>query len=206
VSPWGSPLAKQLQGDGFVASRTQIVCLHEGVGGRSIDPIFIRTLLKELDPAWIRPWKGSNIIRAVDCGGRGNLIAKIPGELQTCIEMGADTTLMVWADLDDDMDDGNQLRQKFHEEARQNGIADNDFDRVVFVFAKDRLENWIEFLLTGSTDEAQEGCRVKDGKSVAAAAKKLAQICRGKLQGVQFPPSLNWSCQNWRRLVARMNA
>ena len=189
-----------------MASRTQIVCLHEGVQGRSIDPIFIHTLLKELDPAWIRPWKGSNIIRPVDCGGRSNLIARMPGELQTCIEMGADTTLMVWADLDDDMDDGSQLRQKFYEEARRNEIEDNDFDRVVFIFAKDRLENWIEFLLTGSTDEAQEGCRVKDGKSVAAAAKKLAQMCRGQLQGVQLPPSLNWSCQNWRRLVARMNA
>ena len=96
-----------------MASRTQIVCLHEGLRGRSIDPVFIRTLLKELDPAWIRPWKGSNIIRLVDCGGRSNLIAKMPDELQTCIAMGADTTLMVWADLDDDMDDGDQLRQKF---------------------------------------------------------------------------------------------
>lgn len=187
-----------------MASRTQIVCLHEGERGRSIDPVFIRTLLKELDPAWIRPWKGSNIIRPVDCGGRSNLIAKMPEELQTCIAMGADTTLMVWTDLDDDIEDGNQLRQKFYEKARQNGISDNDFDRVVFVFAKDRLENWIEFLLKGSTDEAEEGPRVKDGKPVAAAAKKLAQICKGQLQGVQLPPSLNWSCQNWHRLVARM--
>jgi hypothetical protein len=130
----------------------------------------------------------------------------MPEELQTCIRMGADTTLMVWADLDDDMDDGNQLRQKFKEKARQDGIADNDFDRVVFVFAKDRLENWIEFLLTGSTDEAQEGPRVKNGKTVATAAKKLVQICRGQPQGVQLPPSLNWSCQNWHRLVARMKA
>ena len=56
-------------------------------------------------------------------------------------------------------------------------LRTSDFDRVVFVFAKDRLENWIEFLLTGSTDEAQEGPRVKDGKRVAAAAKTLAQTC-----------------------------
>jgi hypothetical protein len=124
-------------------------------------------------------------------------------ELRTCIEMGADTTLMVWADLDDDMDDGDHLRQKFQEKAGQNGIADADFDRVV---AKDRLENWIEFLLTGSTDEAQEGPRVKDGKRVATAAKKLAQKCKGQLQGDQIPPSLYWSCQNWRRLVARMRS
>ena len=189
-----------------MASRTQIVCLHEGLRGRSIDPVFIRTLLKELGHAWIRQWKGSNIIRTVDCGGRSNLIARMPAELQACIAMGGDTTLMVWADLDHDMSDGNQLRQKFHEEAKQNGIADDDFDRVLFVFAKDRLENWIEFLLKGSTDEAQEGPRVKDGKRVAAAAKTLAQRCKGQLQGVQLPPSLNWSCLNWRRLVERMNA
>src|SRR5215468_6682232 len=93
MSPWGSLLAKQLQGDGFVSSRTQIVCLHEGERGRSIDPLFILMLLKALDPAWIRPWKGSNIIRPVDCGGRNNLIARMHEELQTCIEMGADTTL-----------------------------------------------------------------------------------------------------------------
>ena len=72
----GSLLAKLSPEGGFVANRTQIVCLHEGLRGRSIDPVFIRTLLKELDPAWIRPWKGSNIIRAVDCGGRSDLIAK----------------------------------------------------------------------------------------------------------------------------------
>lgn len=201
-----SPLVRPLQGDGFVASRTQIVCLHEGERGRSIDPLFIVTLLKALDPAWIRPWKGSNIIRPVDCGGRGNLIARMPEELRACIQKGADTTLMVWADLDDDMADGNQLKQKFYKEAIQNGIGDDDFDRVVFVFPKDRLENWIEFLHTGSTDEAQEGHRVKNGKVVAEAAKKLAQMCRGQQQGVPLPPSLNWSCQNWRRLVARMKA
>ena len=189
-----------------MASRTQIVCLHEGEQGRSIDPVFIRALLKALDPNWIRPWKGSNIIRSMDCGGRSSLIARMPEELRTCLEMGADTTLMVWADLDDDMDDGDQLRQTFLTVARQNGVTESEFERVVFVFAKDRLENWVEFLLTGSTDETQEGARVKDGKRVAEAAKRLAQICKGQLQGVQLPPSLNWSCHNWRRLVERMKA
>ena len=130
----------------------------------------------------------------------------MPKELRACIQMGADTTLMVWADLDDDMNDGDQLLRKFREEATRNGIDKDNFDRVLFVFPNDRLENWIEFLLTGSTDEAQEGCRVKNGKSAAAAAKKLAQMCRGQQQGVPLPPSLNWSCQNWRGLVARMKA
>ena len=65
-----------------MASRTQIVCLHEGEQGRSIDPIFIRSLLKALDPAWLRPWKGNNMIRTISCGGRSDLIAKMPGELR----------------------------------------------------------------------------------------------------------------------------
>jgi hypothetical protein len=111
---------------------------------------------------------------------------------------------MVWADLDDNMDNGQQLRQAFWTSAEQNGITKDEFDTVVFVFSKDRLENWIEFLLTGSTDEAREGPREKDGKRVAAAARNLAQRCQGQLHAAQLPPSLNWSCQNWHRLVERM--
>ncbi|MFN5626796.1 MAG: hypothetical protein ACK5DM_22820, partial [Planctomyces sp.] len=49
-----------------MANRTQIVCLHEGKKGRSIDPVFINTLIRALDPPWLRPTKGSNLIRLVD--------------------------------------------------------------------------------------------------------------------------------------------
>lgn len=132
------------------------------------------------------------------------MIARMPKELRICLERGADTTLMVWADLDDNMDNGQQLRQAFWTSAEQNGITKDEFDTVVFVFAKDRLENWIEFLLTGSTDEAREGPREKDGNRVAEAARNLAQRCKRQLHDAQLPPSLDWSCQNWRRLVERM--
>lgn len=192
------------QGGGFVASRTQIVCLHEGKKGRSIDPIFILRLLKELDPAWIRPEKGNNLFRAEDCGGRAELIARMPAQLQSCLERGGHTTLMVWADLDHDMENGDQLKNKFWTVAQQAGIEKEDFEQVVFVFAKDRLENWIEFLLTGTTDESQEGSRRKNGREVADAAKRLAQRCKGHAAGPPNPPSLEWSCQNWRNLVERM--
>lgn len=192
------------QGGGFVASRTQIVCLHEGKKGRSIDPIFIRTVLKSLDPAWIRPWQGNNIVRTVDGGGRSDLIKKMPAELQGCLEMGGDTTLMVWADMDHDMADGEQLKGEFWKCASQAGIKKEEFDQVVFVFAKDRLENWIQFLLTGTTDESQEGPRQKHGSLVADAAKRLAQRCKGQPADTPNPPSLEWSCQNWRHLVERM--
>jgi len=189
-----------------VASRTQIVCLHEGERARSIDPVFIRALLKALSPAWIRPWKGSNIVRSVDCGGRKQLIDKMPAELRICLDMGADTTLMVWADLDHDMEDGDALKAKFREVAENAGITAEEFDQVVFVFAKDRLENWIEFLIDGKTDEEKEGARQKHDKTVAAAAKSLAGKCSIGAPIPEIPDSLEWSCKNWRKLVARMRS
>lgn len=187
-------------------SRTQIVCLHEGQRGSSIDPVFINRLLKSLDPTWLRPWKGSNVIRTVDGGGRKSLIRKMPGELRVCLAAGADTTLMVWADLDHDMANGDQLRDEFRKEAQANGIASDEFDQVVFIFAKDRLENWIEFLQTGTTDESREAPRVKHNREVAEAAKALAERCQKKTKQPPLPRSLAWSCENWNKLVNRMNA
>ena len=64
-------------------SRTHLICLHEGKMGRSIDPIFIRTLLKALDPAWIRPWTGNNIIRTYACGGNKNQISRFSASLHS---------------------------------------------------------------------------------------------------------------------------
>ncbi len=195
---------KPLPGGGSVPSRTQIVCLHEGEKGRSIDPLFITKLLKTLRPTWIRPWKGNNVIRAVDCGGRSALIERMPNELRACLAMGADTTLMVWADLDDDTTDGEQLKAKFWAEAQAAGITKDQFDQVVFVFAKDRLENWVEFLCTGKTDESREGPRIRNDRQVADAARTLADRCRNQITTPALPPSLGWSCRNWRDLVERM--
>jgi hypothetical protein len=189
-----------------VPSRTQIVCLHEGKEGRSIDPVFIRTLLKALDPAWIRPWRGNNIIRTNACGGRSDLISRMPAQLRACLETGGNTTLMVWADLDHDVENGEDLKARFWIAAQQYGITKEEFDQVVFVFAKDRIENWIEFLLTGTTDEAREGPRLKHDKPVADAAKTLARRCSRREMGPPIPPSLEWSCQNWRNLAERMRS
>lgn len=185
-------------------SRTRIVCLHEGEKGRSIDPIFIRTLLKALDPLWIRPWNGNNVIRLVDCGGRTSLIAKMPAELKLCSRIGSDTTLMVWADLDHDMSSGEELKQRFWIEAQRAGIAKEQFEAVVFIFAKDRLENWIEFLNMGATDESREGVRVKQPKEAAQAGRALADLCIKKKQSQPMPISLLWSCNQWYSLVKRM--
>jgi hypothetical protein len=188
-----------------VASRTQIVCLCEGAKGQSIDAVFINKLIKCLGPSWLRPWQGSNTIRLVSCGGRAAVIAKMPAELRICLVAGADTTLMVWSDCDHDCGDGEALKVKFWEESQRQGITKAQFDRIVFVFAKDRLENWIEFLQTGATDESSEGPRVKKGdRAVADAAKKLAEFCNAGTPVDSMPPSLQWSCRNWQALVKRM--
>jgi hypothetical protein len=166
--------------------------------------MFIRILLKSLDPAWIRPWKGNNIVRTVDAGGRNALIERMPAELKGCLEMGGNTTLMVWADLDHNMDHGGQLKANFWTSAQQAGVTKEQFDQVVFIFAKDRIENWIEFLLTGTTDESKEGLRQKHDRSVAEAARLLAKRCLSCSVEPKLPPSLAWSCLNWRSLVERM--
>ena len=186
-----------------MASRTQIVCLCEGEKGASIDEVFINKLIKLLKPAWIRP-DDSNFVRPRPCGGRKALIEKMPGELRNCIDAGADKTLMVWADCDDNCTNGEALRAMFWREAERQGITREEFDRVVFIFAKDRLENWVQFLKTGKTDEAEEGPRVKNGREAADAANKLADYCKTGKPVDGMPPSLQWSCKNWRALVERM--
>jgi hypothetical protein len=185
-----------------VASRTQIVCLCEGEKA-SADGVFIHALLRSLKPAWVRR-DGSNMVRLRPCGGRKALIAAVPGELRACLARGADTTLMVWADCDHDCGDGEALKARFWEEAQSRGVGRDDFDRIVFIFAKDRIENWIEFLHTGVTNELQEGPRVRHGKEAAEAARKLARLGQAGRPVDGMPPSLRWSCRNWRALVERM--
>jgi hypothetical protein len=85
------------------------------------------------------------------------------------------------------------------------GITKGQFDRVVFIFARDRIENWIEFLRTGKTDESKEGPRVKHNREAADAAKKLADFCKDNKPVPDIPTSLQWSCKNWRALAERMN-
>ncbi len=187
-----------------MASRTQIVCLCEGKKGESIDEVFINRLMKSLRPGWLRPWRGSNVIRLVSCGGRSEVIKRMSEELKHCSRAGGDTTLMVWADCDEDCDDGDALKDKFWPDAKESGITRDDFDRAVFIFAKYRIENWVEFLTAGNTDESKEGPRVKHNRDVAEAAKKLAKMCRESKAVDNTPPSLQWSCENWRALVDRM--
>ncbi len=132
------------------------------------------------------------------------MVERTPKELQGCLEAGSDTTLMVWADCDDNCSDGEALKAHFWKEAQRQGITQAQFDRVVFIFAKDRIENWIEFLMTGNTDESKEGPRVKHNRIAAEAAKKLADFCKAGKSVDGMPPSLQWSCRNWRALVERM--
>ena len=186
-----------------MASRTQIVCLCEGGKGESIDEVFNNALLKAIKPGWLRQ-QGSNIVRLVPCGGRKVVVEKMPAELQSCMDAGSDTTLMVWADCDDNCADGESLKARFWKEAKEKGITLEQFERVIFIFARDRIENWIEFLRIGNTDESKEGPRVKHNREVADAAKKLADLCKTGRPVDAMPPSLQWSCKNWRALVERM--
>jgi hypothetical protein len=131
------------------------------------------------------------------------LIARLPAEVNAAEQAGGNTTVMVWADVDDNMAGPDALREAFWAECLRAGIARARFEEVVFALAEDRLENWIEFLNTGTTDEAREGPRVGDPEAVRAA-RRLAELCSqgGPVPGM--PASLAWSCANWRALKKRM--
>lgn len=188
-----------------MASRTAIVCLCEGEQGKSIDPVFITSLINTLNPKWIRK-HGANRVRVREKGGRKDLIAAMPEELRQCLKQGGNTTLMVWADLDDDMKNGNQLVEEFWKTAADEGITKEEFSKVVFIFAKDRLENWVEYLEAGTTDENVEAPRVKSMRRVRDAARLLANRCQKQQSDPSLPPSLKWSCKNWHRLKERMSS
>lgn len=187
--------------------RTELLCIHEGTKGSSVDPVFINRLIKSLKPSWIRPI-GSNSVRLEACGGRTELIEKMPEHLKSCIEAGGNVTLMVWADVDKDADP-EALKEKFWEKAKAAGIARDQFELVVFAFAKYRIENWIQFLATGKTVESDreedKGPRVKD-KEAGMAARKLAVRCQKQKATPKLPDSLEWSCKNWKALESRMRA
>lgn len=188
------------------ANSTHIVCLCEGERGRSTDPIFILELIKKIDPSWIRP-QSSNFVTIEACGNRQSVIERLPQELEKCRKRGGDTTLMAWADCDHDCEEPKDLVRRFWDHAKSQGVTEEQFGSVVLIFAKDRLENWIEFLLTGVTDEGVEGVKKsknKSGREATAAARKLAEHCRLNNPIPNMPPSLAWSCVNWRRLCDRM--
>jgi hypothetical protein len=95
-----------------MAKRTQIVCMHEGKKGTSIDPVFANAFLKSYDPEWIRPWK-TGAVHFVECGGKSELLDAFPQGLQKCEAAGVDRPLIVLADIDDKLENGDQLKEKY---------------------------------------------------------------------------------------------
>lgn len=183
--------------------RTQILCIHEGKQGASIDPVFINSFLKAYNPEWIRPW-GTSKVRLVAKGGKTELLAEFPKELRNVLKAGSNTTLIVFADIDEKLQNGDELKKLYWKTAQENGISEEDFGKVVFIFSKDRIENWVQFLQTGLTDEKVEGPRVDNNSKVREAAQKLAEKCLLGKPIDSLPPSLRWSCGNWHQLVNRM--
>ena len=186
-----------------MSKRTQIVCLHEGTKGSSIDPVFVNAFLKSYNPEWIRPW-GTSKIRLIPYGGKVELRSGFPKELKVALSAGAEITLIVFADIDDVLQTGDELKELYWKTAQEHGVSREDFERTVFIFSKDRIENWIEFIETGNTDENKEGPRIHENSVVRDAARKLSEMCRSGKSNAPLPPSLEWSCRNWHSLVSRM--
>ncbi|MCL2016106.1 MAG: hypothetical protein FWG68_07680 [Defluviitaleaceae bacterium] len=186
--------------------RTQIVCLHEGEKD-SIDPIFVNAFLKKLNPTWLRPWAKSKV-KLIPCTDKTTMLKHyFPVELERCTKMGADTTLVVMTDLDDDCANGDILRDKYRQIAENAEIDEKLFAKVVFICPKYRIENWIEYLNTGHTDENIKAPRT-DNNSAKMAAIKLADMCQKNVDknigNADFPLSLKWSCNNWNEISRQL--
>jgi hypothetical protein len=111
---------------------------------------------------------------------------------------------MVWADVDAN-GSPNQLFSSIEKQLTKGKpplLTQDEFNQIVFVFAHSRIENWIEFLNQGKTNEETPGPRV-DNDEVAMAARKLAKICSDG-DSLKLPTSLAWSCKNWKALTQRM--
>lgn len=184
-----------------MAHRTQIICLHEGEQGKSIDPVFASSFIRYFDPTWLRPFKFSKI-RTIALGGRSQVMRAVPQELKKCESAGADVSLVVMADIDEDPSP-EVLKSKFWQEAQKMGISKELFEKATFIFPRKCLENWVEFLIDGKTDEARTGKPIDDNTKVRTAAKKLAGICKEQ-KPIALPQSLEWSCANWHALTKRM--
>jgi len=177
--------------------------MHEGQSGKSIDPVFANAFLKAYDPEWLRPFVTGKA-RFIGCGGKSELQKKFPQELKNCLNAGSDTTLIVLADVDE-LKNGEQLKEQYWEIARQNKISEESFENVVFIFPRKRIENWVQYLSTGVTDEGTVGPRDYNFSEAKDMAQKLAKKCRQPQQTKEtLPKSLEWSCNNWKALVERM--
>ena len=180
--------------------RTEVVCILEGDFG-STDHIFASAFKKKLNPKWLRP---TCKVRFEPCGSRNNVISRFSDELKSCIRRGSESTLIVLADVDDDCIDSEELKMKFWDKAKDAGVTHEMFEKAVFIFPKDRIENWIQFLNTGVTNENIEAPRVTRDEA-RAAASKLVEMYRNNSDTTNLPPSLTWSCQNWKKLTDRMD-
>ena len=181
---------------------TQIICIHEGVDN-SVDRKFAQAFLKQYKPSWVRPGKNNKGWQFESCGDNTNLLKQFPRYLDLCSRRGGHTTLVVLGDLDHSHKNGDELKEKYWKAANAADIKREYFDQVIFIFPKDRIENWIEYINMGHTNEEIEGPRVSI-EEARKAGKALAVRCKSSQALQNIPLSLAWSCNNWQQLVRRM--
>ena len=73
-------------------------------------------MIRALDPSWLRPFKNAKT-RLNPCGNRIGVLDRLPTEIRIAAMTGGDTTVMVWADCDDDCSDCEALKAKAWEVA-----------------------------------------------------------------------------------------
>ena len=101
--------------------------------------------------------------------------------------------------IDADRDSVETIRRLLDDRLKQEQMnALSSEDRVFIASPKWRIENWIEYLKTGKTDEKSQGPRLDDEGSARTLALDLHRKCLVKSPLLNVPPSLGKACEEWQ--------
>lgn len=164
--------------------RVQIVFLCEDSQHQSFGLAFLGELT------------GIRNIETVRAGSRANVINRFPKELKA-LRSRSGSALVVM--IDADKDSVSDVRQIIDQKLAQTGEPPVRVKDLVFVASpKWRIENWIQYLREGHTDESKQGPRLDKENSCREDAKRLFESCIGNVALLQAPESLESACAEWK--------
>jgi hypothetical protein len=173
-----------------MAKRVEIVFLHEDTQHQSFGTAFLNkiTRVRRIEP--------------VRMGRRSMLVNDFPRQLKAVRSRGGKAALVVLIDADhDSVQEIREVLDRRLKEADMPTISPED--PIFIAIPKWRIENWIEYLRTGDTDEAAQGARLIDEASARPLAAKLHETCLNGPPLASPPPSLEQACTEWQRFRAK---
>lgn len=165
-------------------ARVEIVFLHEDTQHQSFGTAFLNQI------------KTMRRIEPVRKGSRALLVQDFPRQVKAVRSRGGAAALVVLIDADRDSVD--KVWNILNDRLKQEGMSVISSSDLIFIASpKWRIENWIEYLRTGATNEELQGPRLEDEGSAREDAGSLYQMCVTRALPPNPPPSLKAACEQW---------